>query len=284
MNRIVIFGAGQAGKALYRMMHHQSQQVIAFGDNHMDLQGKEIDGIPVLSLLQVVALRPDHIYLAIVNREACQAVSEQLERAGYQGEISTVNAMREQLNLRLATVRLLAEEIQRRKVPGSLAELGVYQGEFAAEVNRLFPDRTFYLFDTFEGFDQRDVKQEEEAQHSKAAVGDFGDTSVSAVLARMPHPEQIVVRQGHFPDSAQGMPEERYALVSLDADLYLPMYEGLRYFYPRMSPGGYLILHDYNSKQYKGAGEAVQAYCEEQGIYLFPLCDLHGTGIIVKGK
>ncbi|MGI6498521.1 MAG: TylF/MycF/NovP-related O-methyltransferase [Oscillospiraceae bacterium] len=284
MNRIVIFGAGQAGAALYRMMHHASQQVVAFGDNREDLQGTEIDGIPVLSLLQAVALRPDRVYLAIVNQEGCRAVALQLEEAGYKGEIVTVNALRQQVNLRLATARLLAEEIRGRKVPGILAELGVYQGEFAAELNRLFPSRRLYLFDTFEGFDHRDVKQEAEKQHSEAAAGDFSDTSVSAVLARLPHPEQAVVRQGYFPETAQGMPEEQYALVSLDADLYQPMYEGLRYFYPRMSPGGYLILHDYNSKQYKGAGEAVRAYCEEQGVYLFPLCDLHGTGIIVKGN
>ena len=284
MKQLVIFGAGQAGRALYKMMHHARQQVIAFGDNRTDLQGQQIDGVPIVSLQETVNLQPDEICLAIVNREACEEVASQLRKAGYEGTISTVNGLREQLDLRFATVRLLVEEMEKRKVPGALAELGVYKGEFAAELNRLLPDRTFYLFDTFEGFDQRDVQKEQTECHSEAAVGDFSDTSVSAVLRRMPHPEKIVVRQGYFPDTVQGMPEEVYALVSLDADLYLPMYEGLRYFYPRMSPGGYLILHDYNSKQYKGAGEAVRAFCEEQGIYLFPLCDLHGTGIIVKEK
>jgi len=76
------------------------------------------------------------------------------------------------------------------------------------------------------------------------------DNLYFAVEAMEPHPEKIVIRQGYFPETAVGMPEEQYALVSLDADLYQPMYEGLQYFYPRMSPGGYIILHDYNSKQY----------------------------------
>ena len=159
MKQVAIFGAGQAGQALYKLLHHSAQQVIAFGDNRADLQGRQIDGVPILPLQQVVALQPEEIYLAIVNREACVEVEAQLRAAGYQREITRVNALREQINLRFATLRLLVEEMAKRDVQGALAELGVYKGEFAAEINRLMPDRTFYLFDTFEGFDQRDVQK-----------------------------------------------------------------------------------------------------------------------------
>ena len=279
MKQIVIFGAGQAGRALYRMMHHTNQRVVAFADNNPAVVGQTIDGIPIVSLMKAAELRPDGIQIAIVNPDACEEVEQRLRAAGYQGEIARMSVLREQINIRLATVRLMAEEVRRRNVPGALAELGVYQGEFAAELNRLFPDPSFYLFDTFSGFDERDVSVE---QHSQAKAGDFQDTSVELVLDRLPHPEMAIVRQGYFPATAQGLEDQRYAMVSLDADLYLPMYEGLQYFYPRMSPGGYIILHDYNSRQYRGAGEAVQKYCEEHHVFLFPLCDLHGTGVLVK--
>ena len=41
-----------------------------------------------------------------------------------------------------------------------MAELGVYRGEFAKEINKVFPDRTLYLFDTFEGFAEQDCDTE----------------------------------------------------------------------------------------------------------------------------
>jgi O-methyltransferase len=76
--------------------------------------------------------------------------------------------------------------------------------------------------------------------------------------------------------------EETFAVVSLDADLYKPLYDGLLYFYPRMNRGGYIIIHDYNNSRFSGAKHAVRQFCEEQQVFVVPLSDLHGTAIIVK--
>lgn len=51
----------------------------------------------------------------------------------------------------------LANEIAFHNIPGSVAELGVNHGDTAIWINIFFPDRTFYLFDTFTDFDKRDV-------------------------------------------------------------------------------------------------------------------------------
>ena len=77
---------------------------------------------------------------------------------------------------------LAAQRIVEKKMPGFIAELGVYRGELAATLNRLFPDRTLYLFDTFEGFSQSDLSDGQEEKHPRAAVGDFQDTSLDMVL------------------------------------------------------------------------------------------------------
>lgn len=45
-------------------------------------------------------------------------------------------------------------------MPGDVAELGVYRGVFAKHINRKFPNRTLYLFDTFEGFREDESKKE----------------------------------------------------------------------------------------------------------------------------
>ena len=68
--------------------------------------------------------------------------------------------------IRLATLELVSHEIDRKNLDGSVAELGVYKGKFAKFINQYFPERSLYLFDTFEGFDDRDIATEKENKHS----------------------------------------------------------------------------------------------------------------------
>lgn len=182
---------------------------------------------------------------------------------------------------RVMSLRLAAERINALNVPGSIAEVGVYRGEFAAILNRLFPERTLYLFDTFEGFSSNDLSDEKTGNLSNAAIGDFQDTNVDLVLARMAKPDKVVVRKGYFPETAEGLDED-FAFVSLDVDLYKPMAAGLRYFYPRLSKGGCMFIHDYNSLRYKGVKTAVEEFVRETGAPVVPLPDFAGTAVLPK--
>jgi O-methyltransferase len=182
---------------------------------------------------------------------------------------------------RMMTLRLTAERIVRKKVHGSIAELGVYRGELAAILNRLFSDRTLYLFDTFEGFSNNDLADGQERKHSQAAVGDFKDTSLDMVLARMAHPEKIILRKGYFPDTTEGL-EDTFAFVSLDVDLYKPTLAGLNYFYPRLSKGGCIFVHDYNNLRFKGVRSAVEEFSDATGAPVVQIPDLSGTVIVSK--
>lgn len=182
---------------------------------------------------------------------------------------------------RIMSLRLAAERIIQKNVVGAIAELGVYRGELAAILNRLFSNRTLYLFDTFEGFSGNDLSCEGEGNYSQASVGDFHDTNVELVIARMAHPERVVVRKGYFPDTTQGI-EESFALVSLDVDLYKPTIAGLNYFYPRLSPGGCIFIHDYNNCRYKGVRSAVEEFLDVTEAPLVQLPDFAGTAILLK--
>ena len=179
------------------------------------------------------------------------------------------------MDLRLSALRLLAEEIGRREISGEIAELGVYQGRFAAEMNRLFPEKRCFLFDTFEGFAEEDVAIDANQAGSRAKAGDFGDTSMEQVLSRLPYPEKAVVCTGRFPDSLRTLKGTlpRFCLVSLDTDLYEPTYQGLQVFYPLMSKGGAILIHDYNSTQFPGVGEAVRRFCREENVFVTPLSE-----------
>jgi len=70
--------------------------------------------------------------------------------------------------VRNATLELISKEINRYNVEGSAAELGVYKGNFAMQINYFLPDRKLYLFDTFEGFDSRETQNLTEPKISQA--------------------------------------------------------------------------------------------------------------------
>ena len=232
---------------------------------------------------KAVACRSDVILLCPISRERTAALKQQILALGYKGNICLLADFYDAMDIRSASIQKMASRILRQSVPGSIAELGVYQGDLSALLSLLFPDRTLYLFDTFSGFDSRDTSLEESQDLSCAKEGDFSDTSVRTVLERIPYPEQAVIKKGFFPGTAADLKSEYFALVSLDADLYAPTLAGLHYFYPRLSPGGVIILHDYDNQRFRGVRRAVEEYEALHGPFcLVPLADLHGSCIILK--
>jgi len=182
--------------------------------------------------------------------------------------------------VRISTLELVSEEIRLRKIEGDVAELGVYKGKFARYLNQYFPDRKLYLFDTFQGFDQRDIIAENDKAFSSADQ-DFSKTSVASVLSRMPFPQNCIPIKGYFPASATGI-DANFVFVSLDADLFEPIYQGLVFFYPRLAKGGYIFVHDFNNESYPGARKAVEQFCYEQGVNFIPIPDSAGSAVIAK--
>lgn len=184
--------------------------------------------------------------------------------------------------VRMAMLDLAANEIYDKGMKGNTAELGVYKGEFSAEINTAFPDRKLYLFDTFEGFDKRDVSSEIAGGYSKGSQ-DFSDTSAESVLSRMPIKENCIIKKGFFPDTAEDV-EDTFVFVSIDTDLYAPIYSGLKYFYTRLTPGGYIFVHDYHNHEYPGAKEAVEKFCIEMSVSFVPFPDNGGSVAIRKPR
>jgi O-methyltransferase len=182
--------------------------------------------------------------------------------------------------IRNSCLELAAHEIAVNGVPGDVAELGVYQGEFASVMNRVFPDRRLYLLDTFGGFDPGEAEEDRRKGYSQGSQ-DFSDTTVEEVLAKMPHRDMCEVVKGRFPETAQNLPDT-FCFVSIDVDLYEPTMAGLEFFHPRLSKGGYLFVHDFNNAEYRGVKDAVREFCKSRDVSLTPICDCCGTAVIVK--
>jgi O-methyltransferase len=184
--------------------------------------------------------------------------------------------------IRFSSLELIAHEIHENDIKGAVAELGVFRGDFAKEINAAFPERKLYLFDTFEGFDEKDLVCENRNKYSKSKKGYFSDTSVDFVLSRMPHSEKCIIKKGFFPDSAVNI-NEQFAFVSIDCDLFDPCLAGLRFFWAKLGGGGYIFVHEYNYTRFRGAREAVKRFLiETPDARLFPLCDHNGTAVILK--
>jgi O-methyltransferase len=177
---------------------------------------------------------------------------------------------------------LLLRRIVERQVPGDMAELGVYKGNTARLIHHYVPERTLHLFDTFSGFDKRDVGQERQKTGLAADQKAFSDTSIELVLRNVQQlNDNVQVHPGFFPQSVPAALMERmFAFVHLDADLYDPIMAGLQFFYPRVAKGGIIVVHDYNS--WPGARRAVDVYFQDKPEVPVPMPDKSGSVVIVR--
>lgn len=187
-------------------------------------------------------------------------------------------------NVRRDMIILLLRDLLVRKVEGDLAELGVYRGYSARLIHHYLPERKFYLFDTFTGFDERDVKAEIATTGRKETTVAFSQTGIEKALANIaPQNSNVEVFPGYFPESAPPfLSGKKFAFVHLDADLYEPMLAGLAFFYDRVVPGGFILTHDFNS--WPGSRKAVQEFFRDKPEIPLPMPDKSGSALIVKAR
>lgn len=144
----------------------------------------------------------------------------------------------------------------------------MFRGEFAKELNRYFPDCKCYLFDTFDGFDEKDIILEQ--KDSMVVANYMKGLSEQLVYEKMPYKQMVEIRKGYFPNSAKGI-EDSFCFVNLDMDLYKPTYEGIVFFYPRMISGGIILIHDYFSDAYSNVRQAVEDYEKNYSVRLITI-------------
>lgn len=278
MKKVILFGAGNGGVRVLNLLRLDFS-VIAFSDNNSEKHGTKLAGISVIPPDQITGLSFDMII--ITNFFGLEIRKQLVSGMGIPDEKVFDYHANDFYDTRVAVMRQCADEICQKSAPGNVAEVGVYLGDFAKYLNLAFPGRKLYLFDTFEGFNEKDVDEDRKRGYSDSRPGQYSNSNLDLVMKKMSSPDLCVVRKGYFPETASGL-EDRFVFVSLDVDLYQPIYDGLVYFYPRLSPGGYIFVHDYNNMVFRGVKEAVRKYCSESGACCLPLCDTGGTAIICR--
>jgi O-methyltransferase len=177
--------------------------------------------------------------------------------------------------VRYTCLALALETIEQDKIPGSIAELGVWRGTTSIFIHAQLPHRRLYLFDTFGGFPNK---------MGENADGRFRDTSEEAVRRRIGAAANVCFRTGDFPGTTQGMESETFALALLDVDKFEATLAGLRFFYPRVVPGGYLFIHDYNNSREsdRGVRRSVNHFLSDKPERLIEIPDTWGSIVFRK--
>lgn len=178
---------------------------------------------------------------------------------------------------RLVALVRAVEYLSDNKIDGDMVECGVFRGgSVMAAALRLADlgdtDRDFYLYDTFEGMPAPGADDTD--MHGQSALDVFtqlriSETSSNWARATLDEVQRNVHGTGyprerfHFvkgmvEDTLPAVRPDRVALLRLDTDWYESTRHELEHLFPRLVPGGVLIIDDYG--HFQGAAKAVDEY------------------------
>ncbi len=175
--------------------------------------------------------------------------------------------------LRLDNVRACIESVLREDVPGDLIETGVWRGGTTIMMRAVLAahgvtDRKVWVADSFAGLPPPDPEAypadegDELHTHSYLAVPQGEVRRNFKRLGLLD--EQVRFLPGWFKDTLPALSRRRFAVVRLDGDMYESTIVALEHLYPRLSPGGYLIVDDYGA--IRACRQAVEDYRSAHGI------------------
>jgi len=169
------------------------------------------------------------------------------------------------------------------KIPGAIVECGVWRGgSMMATATTLLQcgpaSRELYLFDTFEGMSdpddtvdidyrwrtvndalERQRKMDSARRQELALVAYCPLDLVKRNMATTGYPaDKIHYIKGLVEDTLPAHAPDQIALLRLDTDWYQSTKHELVHLYPRVSPGGVIIIDDYG--HWQGSRKATDEY------------------------
>jgi len=174
---------------------------------------------------------------------------------------------------RLDNLQACVEDVLARNVPGDLAEAGTWRGGAAIFLRAILKaysvaDRCVYVADSFEGLPTPDAERFPADAGYYSHPHPFLAVSIDQVKLAFSRfgllDEQVRFLKGWFKDTLPNLHGNRWSLIRVDADLYESTIDALKYLYPNLSVGGYVIIDDYGSLAC--CREAVQDYRAINGI------------------
>ena len=169
--------------------------------------------------------------------------------------------------VRLRSLRALAERALANDVPGDFVETGVWRGGATILMRGVLAahqvtDRSVWVVDSFAGLPMPDVE--------RFPVDDFWTPLGGRLVATLDEvranfaafmllDDQVKFLEGWFKDTLPTAPIEQIAVLRLDGDLYESTMDTLNNLYHRVSPGGFVIIDDYNLESCRTAVDEFRA-------------------------
>jgi O-methyltransferase len=181
-----------------------------------------------------------------------------------------------------------ADYVVSRQIPGDIVECGVWRGGSsmamaAALVSQRDTSRTLWLYDTYAGMTEAtdvdktysgasaaalmaEAMRREAPEHSLLlAYASLEDVQRNMQGTGYPM-ERIRFVKGAVEQTIPGQAPEQIAVLRIDTDWYESTRHELMHLYPRLSPGGILIIDDYG--HWQGARKAVDDYFKDAPLFL----------------
>ncbi|MBI1246173.1 MAG: class I SAM-dependent methyltransferase [Alphaproteobacteria bacterium] len=171
-------------------------------------------------------------------------------------------------------------------VPGDFVECGVHTGILSGTVMhwtnfRAIAGRTFWLLDTFNGLPEDQLSESErkiglQGYNTGYRAGD----ALADINAKFRGFPNVRIVPGAVPETLAKVEAERVAYLSIDMNMALPEIAAAEHFWPKLSPGGIILLDDYNWVPHINQKRAFDAFAAARGLRVLGLPT--GQGIIVK--
>ncbi len=200
---------------------------------------------------------------------------EIVEPAGCRGFSFTAHTMIGRA--RIDNIHNCLNTIAQDDVPGDMIETGVWKGGATIFMRGFLAahkirNRQVWVADSFEGLPTPRLQEDHGYDFSKNVYPylSVGLEEVQELFERYDLlDDQVRFLKGWFCDTLPSAPIKKLALMRLDGDLYESTRDALENLYPRLSPGGFVIVDDYYA--FPQCRKAVDEYRDRYGIHETPI-------------
>lgn len=167
------------------------------------------------------------------------------------------------------------------KLSGDFVECGVYRGGLATAILadldwKQSPKRCFYLLDTFQGF-----PAEQRPLAADVHRSDYTEDVWPQVQKHFQQYPAAKLIRGAIPATLSQVTTSKVAYLSIDMNCAEPEVAALEYFWPRMVPGGLVLLDDYAfAEPYRRQKDAIDRWAAPLSLPILSLPT--GQGLLIK--
>jgi hypothetical protein len=260
MKKVFIWGAGTLGRIILKKLP-ENTICLGFIDGNPVLENTKIEGIKITPPEIINDIMYDSIIVG--TSIAYEIVRKRLaDEFNVPPERIDVSYAEDVLRAKNNFIKNSSEIVYENQLQGAAALCKIYQGTTAKKLNECFPDRTLYIFDSQDsGF----------------------------ILPLMRFQNNIKIKTGDFSKTVKDVHDD-FVFVCIDFEKYDEILAALEIFYPKMTKGGIILIHDYFFGAYNKHGSgimrevrmAVHEFCENYDVGFVPIGDESSIAIVKK--